>query len=113
MVYTAPYSKPNAATVESSPVLAGSMIVFGASDGYLYAVDADNGRIITKINLGAPVLGSCLLYTSDAADDLLCVDLGGRRFIKKKKLTDTWYYLYPPSLAIPTSLTRTLYLSHL
>ena len=21
----------------------------------------------------------CLLYTSDAADDLLCVDLGGRR----------------------------------
>src|SRR5450756_396718 len=23
--------------------------------------------------------GPCLLYTSDAADDLLCVDLGGRR----------------------------------
>src|SRR5450756_711475 len=22
--------------------------------------------------------GACLLYTSDAADDLLCVDLGGR-----------------------------------
>ena len=29
--------------------------------------------------------GNCLLYTSDAADDLLCVDLGGRRIIKKKK----------------------------
>eukprot|EP00657_Telonema_sp_P-1_P003525 TRINITY_DN18417_c0_g1_i1.p1 TRINITY_DN18417_c0_g1~~TRINITY_DN18417_c0_g1_i1.p1 ORF type:complete len:102 (-),score=20.77 TRINITY_DN18417_c0_g1_i1:54-359(-) len=27
----------------------------------------------------------CLLYTSDAADDLLCVDLGCRRLIKKKK----------------------------
>src|SRR5450756_3115913 len=26
--------------------------------------------------------GTCLLYTSDAADDLLCVDLGGRRIIK-------------------------------
>ena len=26
----------------------------------------------------------CLLYTSDAADDLLCVDLGGRRIIQKK-----------------------------
>ncbi len=25
------------------------------------------------------------LYTSDAADDPLCVDLGGRRIIKKKK----------------------------
>ena len=32
---------------------------------------------------------SCLLYTSDAADDLLCVDLGGRRIIKKK----TYYYI--------------------
>src|SRR5659263_317429 len=32
----------------------------------------------------------CLLYTSDAADDLLCVDLGGRRIIKKKNtITDT------------------------
>jgi len=26
-----------------------------------------------------------LLYTSDAADDPLCVDLGGRRIIKKKR----------------------------
>src|SRR5680860_719068 len=25
------------------------------------------------------LVGACLLYTSDAADDLLCVDLGGRR----------------------------------
>ena len=25
----------------------------------------------------------CLLYTSDAADDMKCVDLGGRRIIKK------------------------------
>src|SRR5450756_1008796 len=33
--------------------------------------------------LGQPMC--CLLYTSDAADDLLCVDLGGRRIIKKKK----------------------------
>ena len=28
---------------------------------------------------------TCLLYTSDAADDLLCVGFGGRRFLKKKK----------------------------
>src|SRR5450756_2002397 len=26
-------------------------------------------------------ISACLLYTSDAADDLLCVDLGGRRII--------------------------------
>ncbi len=31
------------------------------------------------------LLGLCLLYTSDAADDRISVDLGGRRIIKKKK----------------------------
>ena len=30
-------------------------------------------------------LRSCLLYTSDAADERSSVDLGGRRIIKKKK----------------------------
>ena len=33
----------------------------------------------------------CLLYTSDAADDLLCVDLGGRRILKKKKTKQRKY----------------------
>ena len=33
----------------------------------------------------ASIVYYCLLYTSDAADDLLCVDLGGSRIIKKKK----------------------------
>ena len=32
-----------------------------------------------------PRAGGCLLYTSDAADDLLCVDIGCRRIIKNKK----------------------------
>ena len=27
------------------------------------------------------LINSCLLYTSDAADDMQCVDLGGRRII--------------------------------
>ena len=36
---------------------------------------------------------TCLLYTSDAADDLLCVDIGGRRIIKKKK-TETKFKTY-------------------
>ncbi len=34
--------------------------------------------------IGMPM--GCLLYPSDAADDLLCVDLGGRRIIKKKNM---------------------------
>ena len=40
---------------------------------------------------------ACLLYTSDAADDLRCVDLGGRRIINKKtnilRVTKTLYSL--------------------
>src|SRR5674536_220210 len=32
------------------------------------------------------LLYSCLLYTSDAADEEDSVDLGGRRIIKKKKI---------------------------
>ena len=40
----------------------------------------------------------CLLYTSDAADDLLCVDLGGRRIIKKKNITKYIYMYYQPQL---------------
>ena len=51
------------------------------------------GRIIAQIaefpdsTCGATVnrFCACLLYTSDAADDLPCVDLGGRRTLKKKK----------------------------
>src|SRR5450756_3128959 len=38
----------------------------------------------TAVPMPALLTRMCLLYTSDAADDLLCVDLGGRRIIKKK-----------------------------
>ena len=31
---------------------------------------------------------TCLLYTSDAADERSSVDLGGRRIIKKKKIKE-------------------------
>src|SRR5450756_2535573 len=37
----------------------------------------------------SPRSTTCLLYTSDAADDLLCVDLGGRRILKNKNKTPT------------------------
>src|SRR5680860_1883248 len=36
----------------------------------------------SRTTLGSMRPARCLLYTSDAADDLLCVDLGGRRIIK-------------------------------
>src|SRR5450756_3118124 len=51
----------------------------GASVSYMGGVIGYTDREKTAL------LGVCLLYTSDAADDLLCVDLGGRRIIKKKR----------------------------
>ena len=54
--------------------------------------DAMTGqRNSNRAAIGVSVVGlfpkseSCLLYTSDAADERSSVDLGGRRFIKKKK----------------------------
>ena len=53
-----------------------------------------NNHVLRDINLvinkGENVVilgqsGTCLLYTSDAADERSSVDLGGRRIIKKKK----------------------------
>ena len=38
---------------------------------------------------GSVNISTCLLYTSDAADERSSVDLGGRRIIKKKKTSRT------------------------
>src|SRR5450756_3157379 len=67
-----PYSSPAADASASA----------GSSSPLVYRIglqsDVDNMNPFSTYN-------TCLLYTSDAADDLLCVDLGGRRIIKKKK----------------------------
>src|SRR5665811_2527401 len=41
--------------------------------------------VVECTTMSTPMFNGCLLYTSDAADDLTRVDLGGRRIIKKKK----------------------------
>jgi len=50
------------------------------------AADGSLTATLDSIDQGAPGIAVntiCLLYTSDAADDMQCVDLGGRRIIKK------------------------------
>ena len=53
------------------------------------ALDIQNLKLLWILLGMAAVYGrlrtSCLLYTSDAADERSSVDLGGRRIIKKKK----------------------------
>ena len=46
----------------------------------------ESGKLTTgSVAIQFDVSYTCLLYTSDAADERSSVDLGGRRIIKKKK----------------------------
>ena len=60
--------------------------------------NVDSGDIVNVMVKEGDEIQACLLYTSDAADDLLCVDLGGRRIIKKKQ-----HHNLPP-LPLPLAL---------
>ena len=63
--------------IRDSGVLEQAREPFGVMHVHLTAVGAD--LVGTR-----RYRGSCLLYTSDAADERSSVDLGGRRIIKKK-----------------------------
>ena len=60
-----------------------AMVYVGANDGMLHAFNASSGEEVWAY------VPTCLLYTSDAADERSSVDLGGRRIIKKKKTNNT------------------------
>ena len=74
--------------------------IFGINEPVLFGTPIAMNPMLAIPFIGMPVIAcliqyfalytGCLLYTSDAADDLLCVDLGGRRIIKKKKNRKTW-----------------------
>mgnify|MGYP007068840645 CR=1 FL=1 len=64
--------------IRDSLVTAASVVVL-ADDLLLLAA-----AWIATSTLTVAMLRTCLLYTSDAADDLPCVDLGGRRLITKQ-----------------------------
>ena len=54
----------------------------GTHSAVIYIVESGPNNFRNMLRI--PVTLTCLLYTSDAADDLPCVDLGGRRITKKK-----------------------------
>ncbi|VTU63197.1 hypothetical protein [Lactobacillus rhamnosus DSM 14870] [Lacticaseibacillus rhamnosus] len=63
-----------------SRVLIATVLAETLPDGPILDVGAGYGPI------GLALAKHCLLYTSDAADEGLGVDLGGRRIIKKKNI---------------------------
>src|SRR5450756_343873 len=83
---------PFTSLVVAQQLLKGSSIKLGAQDVSVHDDGAYTGEVsvtmLKSVGCEYVIVGHserCLLYTSDAADDLLCVDLGGRRIIKKKK----------------------------
>lgn len=80
LFYTVPYYQDFQSSVETSPVLIGETLVFGASDGYLYGVNAENGRFLWKRNLGAPIFSSPAvsgdaLYVADFSGNIYCLKI--------------------------------------
>lgn len=42
-------------TITSSPVIIGQVVYFGANDGYLYALDVNEGKLLWRYRLGVPI----------------------------------------------------------
>lgn len=65
LVYSAPYFSPDRLkpiqTVEPGIIESDGKLFVGASDGYFYVLGKDSGKIITKINLGAPIFAKTTL----------------------------------------------------
>lgn len=73
LLYTAPYTRKPSATVETSPILSGNTIYFGASDGNLYGLDKDSGELVWKHSTGAPSFATMAV----SGNTLIAVDYGG------------------------------------
>lgn len=57
ILFTSPYVGKDSKTVESSPVLDGDTLIFGANDGCIYTVDIHTGDLLKKYSVGSAVLG--------------------------------------------------------
>ncbi|MBO9728006.1 MAG: PQQ-binding-like beta-propeller repeat protein [Chitinophaga sp.] len=70
LFYTAPYTQPSSATIESTPLCVGNRVYIGASDGYVYMADLKTGKAVSRFRTGAPVfaemaIANGLLYVAD------------------------------------------------
>lgn len=79
LVYTAPYSRHPAATVETSPLLIGDTIYFGASDGIIYGIDKESGQTTWKHKTGAPLFSTL----STNGNMIFATDFGGNVYAFK------------------------------
>eukprot|EP00825_Cyclidium_porcatum_P050406 TRINITY_DN8984_c0_g1_i4.p1 TRINITY_DN8984_c0_g1~~TRINITY_DN8984_c0_g1_i4.p1 ORF type:complete len:147 (+),score=22.32 TRINITY_DN8984_c0_g1_i4:118-558(+) len=86
-------------TISNSMMSDTTQLLFRSHSLYLVKNQCSSFLIILQPHIGLDIshvlcVDTCLLYTSDAADDMQCVDLGGRRIIKKKKKKNNKYQGY-------------------
>lgn len=72
LIYSSPYTRNLSRTVETTPILSGERVYFGASDGCLYAVNRQTGALEWRYSTGAPIFGS----VSVVGNSLYTVDFG-------------------------------------
>lgn len=65
MVYTAPYTSGDSQTADADMLWDNGTLVFGASDGIVYRLNAENGSVINKISAGEPIF-TALAYDGQA-----------------------------------------------
>lgn len=65
ILFTAPYSGKGSKTVESTPVLDGDNLIFGANDGCIYTVNAKSGELVKSQFVGSAVLGKVVVTDSN------------------------------------------------
>ena len=65
MVYTAPYTSGDSQTADADMLWDNGTLVFGASDGVVYRLNAENGSVINKISAGEPIF-TALAYDGEA-----------------------------------------------
>lgn len=75
LFYSAPYTLYPAATVEATPVRVGDKLIVGASDGYLYVLEAGSGKVSARYHFGSPVFAEVavsgnLLFAADFAGNV-------------------------------------------
>lgn len=73
LIFTAPYTRSFSGTIETSPVLTGNTVYVGASDGTVYAIDANTGNKLWKYKTGAPIFGTVAI----SGNALIVTDFGG------------------------------------
>lgn len=73
LIFTAPYTRPDAQTVETSPAWSGKYVFAAASDGCIYGINRANGNIAWKHSTGAPSFSSVAI----SGNTLFATDFGG------------------------------------